>query len=272
MIDPATVATRVERIGNATLYLADSRDVLPLLSRPDLILSDPPYGQQVTINIRLRHQPEAGRYTTTGSRNVRRQQKQEYPAAMIGDDVDFDPSWLVEAAPKVLLWGAHRFYSRLPDHGRLLIWDKVPNGKERTQGDGEAAWFSQPGPLRMFRHLWDGLSIAAGYETKVERRGAAAAARVHPTQKPVDLMLWCIDRCALPVGSMIYDPYMGGGSTGIAAAIAGMRFVGVEIEPVYFDAACRRIEHAQRHVDHAAAVTAGSIAQAAKSMQGARHD
>lgn len=241
---------RVETIGNATLYLGDCREILPGLAKPDLVLSDPPYGQRQKTNIRQAHLPDAGRHRPNGGRNVRRRGHLE---AIEGDDQPFDPAWLLEAAPLVLLWGAHVFGHALPGGGQALVWDKRPNGKVTTHGDGEVAWLSKAGPLRIFRHLWDGLSIAAGYETKIERKGAAAAPRVHPTQKPVDLMLWCLDRCGLRVGSMVADPYMGGGSTGIAALIAGMRFTGIEIEPRYFDAACRRIERAHKHVEaHAA--------------------
>lgn len=243
---------RVETIGDATLYLGDAREILPSLERPDLVLSDPPYGQRQKTNVRKAYQPEVGRYAANGGRNVR-QKPDAYPEGIIGDDAPFDPAWLLDAAPMALLWGAHVFGHTLPGGGQALVWDKRPNGKVTTHGDGEVAWLSKPGPLRIFRHLWDGLSIAAGYETKIERTGAAAAPRVHPTQKPVDLMLWCLDRCGLRIGSMVADPYMGGGSTGIAALIAGMRFTGIEIEPRYFDAACRRIERAHAHVQALAA-------------------
>lgn len=239
---------QVETIGHATLYRGDAREVMALQPRPDAICSDPPYGQSQPTNVRQSFLTDGGRHRPDGGRNIRRNL---YPDGIIGDDAPFDPSWLIEAAPVVLLWGAHRFHRSLPD-GQFLVWDKRPNGQVRTQGCGEAAWINRPGPIRLFRHLWDGLSIAAGYETKVERKGAAAARRVHPTQKPVDLMLWCIDRCGLPIGATICDPYMGGGSTGIGAAIAGMTFVGVELEQVYFDAACRRIEAAYRHLEASA--------------------
>lgn len=232
---------RSETIGSATLYLGDSREIVPTLNGVAAIVSDPPYGQALQCNVDVRYHEGGGRYKPSGGRNVR--VKPAYPVTIAGDDGPFDPRWMLDLAPIVLLWGSHRFGSRLPD-GQMLVWDKRPNGVLRSHGCGEATWLNRPGPLRIYRHLWDGLSIAGGYETRIERRGAAAAPRVHPTQKPVDLMRWCIAQAAVPAEGLICDPYMGGGSTAIAATLAGHPFVGVEIEQTYFDAACRRLEHA----------------------------
>lgn len=68
--------------------------------------------------------------------------------------------------------------------------------------------------------------------------------RVHPTQKPVALMTWCIKQAGNP--ARILDPFMGSGTTGIAAVKAGCKFVGVELDPKHFETACERIENAQR--------------------------
>jgi len=67
--------------------------------------------------------------------------------------------------------------------------------------------------------------------------------RVHPTQKPLDLMRWCIDKCK-PDPQTILDPFMGSGTTGVAAIQLGRKFIGIEREPKYFDIACKRIEQA----------------------------
>lgn len=234
-----------EIIGPAMLYLGDCDEVLRMIGAPDAILTDPPYGQRLKTNVDRVYRTDGRRTTETGARNVRTD-KEPYPK-IVGDDVPFDPAPLLRLAPRVLMWGAHKFGHLLPP-GRHLVWDKRPNGQLRSQGCGEVAWTNvrPDAPVRMFRFLWDGLSTQGGYETRVERKGAAAAARVHPTQKPVDLMHWCISMLDLAPDSLICDPYMGGGSSGIAAVLAGHRFVGVECEPRYFDAACRRIEAAWR--------------------------
>jgi len=233
-----TPGERFVQIGNATLYLAEWEEVDDL-PRPAAIISDPPYGQALKVKMgkrRISKLPGGGKYHPTD---------RAYPAIQ-GDDKPFDPSPLLSMADIVALWGAHKFADRLPE-GSWLCWDKVPNGMVRLQGDGEAAWLNQrERPLRIFRHLWNGLCIAGGYETRNERVGQAAVPRHHPTQKPVDLMSWTITQARVPQGGLILDPYMGAGSTGIAAVLAGHPFIGIECEPIYFDAACRRIEAAQR--------------------------
>jgi site-specific DNA-methyltransferase (adenine-specific) len=233
---------RTETIGSARLMLGDCREILPTLERPDAIVADPPYGQRLKVNIEHTVQVGRGRNREDGARNHKA--PKNYPFVH-GDDSPFDPRFLLDAADKQVIWGAHKFGHLLPA-GRCLVWDKVPTGKVRAQGDGETAWCSvnPTAPLRCHRLLWDGLSIGSSYETRVERSGGAQAPRVHPTQKPVDLMSWCLTFLDLQPGAHICDSYMGGGSTGIAAMIGGFRFTGIEIEPRYFDAACRRIEAA----------------------------
>lgn len=80
-----------------------------------------------------------------------------------------------------------------------------------------------------------------------KRDVAPGRPRVHPMQKPVALMSWCIQEARVPAGGTIIDPYMGSGSTGIAALERGHPFVGVEIDRRYFDVACRRIAEVQQH-------------------------
>jgi site-specific DNA-methyltransferase (adenine-specific) len=87
--------------------------------------------------------------------------------------------------------------------------------------------------VRKFTHLWNGM--IRGSERDVQR--------VHPAQKPVKLLEWCISWLPLDA-STILDPFMGSGTTGVACANLGRRFIGIEIEPKYFDIACKRIETA----------------------------
>lgn len=223
-------APRVERIGLATLMLGDCREIAPTLERPAAIVTDPPYGQSYTHS----GQGRAVSNCPTSKAFTR------HSAAVVGDDTPFQPApWLV-AAPVVLLWGAHKFSPRLPE-GTWLVWDKVPTGKVRNQGDGEAAWLNRLGPMRIFRHLWDGVCVSD--------RDDLAEGRVHPMQKPVEVMRWSIQQAKVPAGGIILDPYMGSGSTGVAAVQMRHPFVGIEIDPGYFDTACRRIEEAQRQAD-----------------------
>lgn len=255
-----TSAVRVERIGNATLYLGDCREVLPTLQRPAAIISDPPYGQRQNTNvvqkggirvygqlgerggnrvIRARVQTKNGTFRGSGESTV-------WPDTIAGDDEPFDPAPWLRAADRVLLWGAHKFHARLPD-GSWLVWDKVPTGKVRDQGDGEAAWINDetPRPLRIYRLLWDGVCVGSAARHEV----TAGQARVHPTQKPVAVMRWCIQQARVPRGGVILDPYAGSGSTGVAALEMGYSFIGIELEPIYFETMCKRVHEAQQQPD-----------------------
>lgn len=224
-------------IGNATLYLGDARDLRTSLPRTEALIGDPPYGQNYKVNT----------FYSGGSRESSVVQRNGKPLKLLpnvhaeieGDDEPFDPQpWLMHA-PIVLLWGAHKFADRLPPGG-WLVWDKVPTGKERCQGDGEAAWINRDMPMRIFRLLWDGLCVGECARHEV----TAGQKRHHPMQKPEALMRWCIAKAGSP--KSITDPWMGSGSTGVAAMQMGLSFVGCEKVPHYFDIACRRIEEAQR--------------------------
>ena len=224
-------------IGNAELWHGDCREVLHLLPACAAVVTDPPYGQAYKVNTFYKG---GTRETAAIQRNGKtlKMTPITYPDIM-GDDAPFDPAPLLGLAPTVVLWGAHKFHDRLPE-GSWLVWDKVPTGKRRDQGDGEAAWINRQQPLRIFRLLWDGLCVGEGARHEV----TAGQQRYHPAQKPEILMRWCIEQAGTPAS--VLDPYMGAGSTGVAAAQMGLRFVGVEAERRYFDIACQRIEAIQR--------------------------
>ena len=89
--------------------------------------------------------------------------------------------------------------------------------------------------VRKIDWLWNGM-IRKGHDV-----------REHPTQKPVGVIEWCLG--FVPNAQTILDPFMGSGTTGVACARLGRRFIGIEIEPRYFDIACRRIENAYKQAD-----------------------
>ena len=159
-------------------------------------------------------------------------------APVYGDDKPFDPApWLL-IAPVCILWGANHYSGRLPGTPHWLVWDKREGTGSDDNADCEIAWTNLRGPARMHRQLWRGIC------RRGEENISGGAWRVHPTQKPIELMRWCIAQAGNP--EMILDPYMGAGSTGVAAMQAGRKFIGIEIERKYFDIACERIENAQR--------------------------
>ena len=215
-------------IGNAELYLGDCREILPALTRVDACITDPPYG--ISVN--------TARLGTRRGRYVVRLDTADF-APVIGDDKPFDPSpWI--AFPKAILWGANHYSDRVPGSPHWLIWDKRCGTGADDNADCEIAWTNLKGPARMHHQLWRG--ICREGEENISR----GVFRQHPTQKPIALMRWCIDQAGAP--ETILDPYMGSGTTGVAAVTMNKKFIGVEIDERYFAVACERIENAQRQV------------------------
>ncbi len=206
-------------IGDATLYLGDCLEILPTLGPVDAVVTDPPYGIAMagTCNSSTRVYPD-------GSRHEPRVQYER----IVGDDAPFDPAPFLSFG-EVLLWGGNHFARRLPEKGTWLVWDKRgPAIPPRSQADCEIAWLNRDSPARMIRHVWDGM--VRDSERGIERQ--------HPTQKPIEVMQWCL---GFIKGQTILDPFMGSGTTGVACALLGRHFIGIEIEPRYFDIACERI-------------------------------
>lgn len=219
---------RKETIGDATLYLGDCLEISFALGMIDAVISDPPYG------IGYAHSG-----FTNGTIGITAAANKRGSPPVIGDDQPFNPAPWLALSSNVLLWGADHFYPRLPDHGRWLSWNKLGDLEPwDTFSDVEFAWHSKEGAARIFSMKWKGLVC--------DKIGEHNGLRQHTTQKPVRLMRWCIEQAKLPEGSLILDPYMGSGTTGVAAAQSGHRFIGVEIHEPYFDISCERIDMAQR--------------------------
>ena len=218
-------SVRVERIGNATLYCGDCREILPALQRPDAIISDPPYGMSADT--------DSHRFSGGSAGHRRRRKEGRCWPSVVGDSERFDASCLLELADTVLLWGLNHFPDSLFP-GTALVWLKRSDDAFGTfLSDGEVAWLSRGRGCYAFRDFSGHMEASSGQ-------------RFHPTQKPVALMRWCIDRAKLQDGSSVLDPFMGSGSTGVAAVQMGHPFTGIEMVPEYFEAACHRIEEAQR--------------------------
>jgi hypothetical protein len=152
----------------------------------------------------------------------------------------------VIAAGKVaILWGGNYFADVLPQGGKWLFWDKL--NSMPSYSDGELAWTSLPGvTVKKFTQCNNGMASMKD------------GGRWHPTQKQVSLMLWCIEQAGKP--QSILDPFMGSGTTGVAAIRMGRSFIGIERDPSYFEIACRRIEQAQRQGDVFIAVSENAAA------------
>jgi DNA modification methylase len=211
--------------GNATLYLGDCREILPTLGKVDAVVTDPPYG--IGADTASFQNPKKRGSAAVASKN--------YGAFTEWDKCAPDQSLLSllsHQGESAIFWGGN--YFQFPRSSCWLVWDK-DNG-DNGYADCELAWTNLEKSVRKFRWRWMGMLQELAGERKEER--------VHPTQKPVQLMEWCIGHC--PNTNLVLDPFMGSGTTGVACMNLGRKFIGIEIEPKYFDVACRRIEDAQR--------------------------
>jgi site-specific DNA-methyltransferase (adenine-specific) len=210
-------------IGNATLYLGDCREILPALPKVDAVVTDPPYG---ILNLK-------GAGSTPAVRKSPRQQGSgKLKGRLLNTStIDWDIAPGADAFDAMraqsryqVFWGGN--YFPLPPCRGVLVWDKQQPWENFSQV--ELAWTNIERPAAIFR-----LAATRGYDDKQ-----------HPTEKPVALMEWCLG--LVEDAATVCDPYMGSGTTGVACIALGRRFVGVEINPAYFDMACRRIDDAQR--------------------------
>ena len=133
-----------------------------------------------------------------------------------------------------IIWGGNYFADMLPAMGKWLWWDKCQTMP--TYGDGEMAWTSLDGKTpKKFTYA----------NNKIF---ANRIPRYHTTQKPLPLMVWCIE--ILPIATQtILDPFMGSGTTGVACAKLGRKFTGIELDPDYFEIAVQRITKAYEQRD-----------------------
>jgi len=195
--------------GRVQLYLGDCREILPTLGKVDAVVTDPPYG--------IGEKMQGG----TWGAAEKYAEFRRWDVAPSAESL----ALLRTKASSIVLWGGNYFDA--PAARCWLIWDKI--NAVRTMADCELAWTNLDKPAKRFRgpvgvHEWG-----------------------HPTEKPLGLMLWCIEQVG--AAETILDPFMGSGTTGVAAVKLGRRFIGIEIEPKYFDIACRRIEEAIRQPD-----------------------
>ncbi len=194
------------------IYHGDCREVLGGLGAVNVIITDPPYGINHPTNYASR-----GRGGLTACR--------DYPPVH-GDNAPFDPSHLLKWP--CILWGGNYYADKLPPVSGWLVWDKErPDNLD--QSTCELAWSNFVKGVRRFRYLWNGC-MRAGDETLS-----------HPTQKPVALMKWCISLRWTPEGT-ICDPYMGSGSTLVAAKLCNRKAIGIELEERYCEIAAQRLQ------------------------------
>lgn len=202
-------------IGNAELWHGDCREVLPLLPRFGLLLTDPPYGLADRMNRRPRVDDSRwGKHWSAEG-------WPEWDRTTVADGV----AAALAQADKAVVWGG-QFYLMEPARC-WLSWNKII--RNWSSSEAEHAWTNLDKPNRVFDYSHGQL--------------ATEGKHYHPTQKPVPLMAWCLAQAGSP--STVLDSFMGSGSTGVACVQIGLAFTGIELDRGYFDAACERIARAQ---------------------------
>lgn len=213
---------RKEVIGNATLYLGDCLEILPTLAPVDAVITDPPYGMDYESGYATDELWAAGK-------------------SICGDKTTHarDAAIALFDGPQ-LVFGTWRI-ARPEQTKMVLIWDK---GGALGMGDLSIPWKPDHEEIYVIGKGFIGSRDCGSVIKHPPVQSMAKNGRVHPTEKPVGLLSKLIKKVPGTVG----DWFMGSGSTGVAALQMGRKFIGIEIEPKYFDIACERIENAQRQV------------------------
>jgi site-specific DNA-methyltransferase (adenine-specific)/modification methylase len=206
-------------IGDATFYLGDCIEIMSNIDKVDLVLTDPPYGIL------------GGSKSIGGSKSTR--------GSNIVNVKEYDFSWdnqrinkktidiLRNISKEQIFWGWNHYSNLLPPTKSIIVWDKkCKNYWNDTFSDCELAWSSK-GKCTAFRYLWMG-ALKQGGNKKYG----------HPTEKPVELMLFCLN--IFPKQNIVFDPFMGSGSTAMACYLTNRKFIGIEKEKKYFNIAVER--------------------------------
>jgi site-specific DNA-methyltransferase (adenine-specific)/modification methylase len=200
----------------------------------DAVVTDPPYGIGISSN-GWWNSGNARGHGVCAATKYQNSDWDSKPASR--EAIDCIQEWTA------IIWGGN--YFALPPSPGWLVWDKLNSG---NFADCELAWTNLKMAVRKFSHRWNGMI-----------RDGNDGARVHPTQKPTELMQWCLGFIDNPVEEVydpisigqtvereypatILDPFMGSGTTGVACIRTGRRFIGIELEPKYCAIAVQRME------------------------------
>lgn len=226
------MSPRIERIGDATLYLGDCAEHGAALPKDAAIVADPPYG--------MNYDTDSRRFSGFKTEGLPPRGEGRADREIVGDNVEFDPApWL--RFDEVILWGSNHYAQKLPV-GTTLVWlKKYPEHYGTFLSDAEMAWQKGGYGIYVFN------APDSTGRRRLEYTGSIMGAETaHVSQKPLALMDWCVRRVKARV---IVDPYMGSGTTGVVCRNLGRAFIGIEKVEKYFDIACRRIEQATRQPD-----------------------
>lgn len=234
---------RVETIGDCTLYCGDAVEILPTLpNKAHLIVSDVPYSL-TTGGVSKSSKTMSGIFAMHNYANDGQLVMATVPfpdmMAAFYDALVEDADCYVMANDKNV--SAMDNAARAAGFGfhNLLVWDKVTPTANR--------WYMKN--LEFTLYLWKGRARTINNPSAKQLiRGGVDKVSGHPTEKPVYLMAEYVLNSSNP-GDTVLDPFMGSGTTGVAALSNGRKFIGIEIDESHFETACMRIENAYRHPD-----------------------
>jgi site-specific DNA-methyltransferase (adenine-specific) len=225
--------SEIVQIGDATLYHGDCLEILPTLPEVDAVVTDPPYGDAAT------HGNHLSKITLRNGEPAR--QALGFGGISKEQAVDLAKSWTEKATRWVVFTCEWKYAHALDDAGllvRLGIWRK-PDGAPQFTGDRPGTgWEAVAICHRAGKKRWNGGGRHAFWSWPKGQNDSG-----HPTGKPIGLVCDIVSDFTDP-GETILDPFMGSGTTGVACANLGRKFIGIEIERKYFDIACERIDAA----------------------------
>jgi len=202
-----------ERIGGQRLIFGDCLEVMPLLGEFDAVVTDPPYGIG----------EDGGAQRTRGKKGYSKHKKKYWDKKRPPKEC-FDT--IISCSNEQIIWGGNYFCDWLPPSMGWLYWQKRMGG---DFSDGELAWTSRQKALKEFTKCPKGMDKA------------------HPCEKPLVLIEWCLS--LIPNAETILDPFMGSGTTLVSCEKLGRMGTGIELDPDYFDIACKRVDEATRQHD-----------------------
>jgi DNA modification methylase len=221
---PVSKLGEIYQLGKHRVMCGDSTDkanveLLMNGDKADMVFTDPPYGMNLDTDFSgMKSKMFKGK---TGGADYTK---------VIGDNEQYDPTHLLDLAPEVITWGADYYADKLPKGGSWYVWDKrLDESADKMWGSGfELAWSKVPHKRDLVRVKWAGIFGMEKSDTKT---------RVHPTQKPVELVAWFFERIK---GNNILDLFLGSGSTLIACEQTDRICYGMELDPKYVDVIRKR--------------------------------
>ncbi len=211
--------------GRIVVYNADCMDVMREIGDKeiDLVLTDPPYGIKMAKTLGLRDYKEKQikikQYETSNWDN-------NTPNKIVFDEI-------FRISNQQIIWGGNYFTDKIGIIKNYIFWYKKGQSKDIMFNEGEMAYISK-GVTKQVDIWWNGFGMINSRED-----------RFHPTQKPTALMTWCLNNYSKE-NELIFDGFLGSGTTAISCIRTNRRLIGCELDPIYFEKMCFRIEEELR--------------------------